>query len=294
MFGFILYTVFACQCVLLVGGLALVGSDPGPLSWVFAVECFLVLCGLILEWKLVLSPAARQQRSIRLPIWDVTFTDFLMLLWLVVTSGMVGQFAVNLWHKFHPLDKATLTIVATLVFQISMLLGMLIHRVALSRPSSRLPFVLTGAARSGVATFLVALPVVTVIGLIWQTLLDLCGVKPELQEAVDLLRFTDSVALRLMLLAVAILVAPITEELIFRAGLFRYLRTRWPRWAALLVPAVLFAVLHLNLGSFVPLVALAIVFSLAYERTGNIGTTIVAHALFNLNASMLVLAGVNL
>ena len=47
------------------------------------------------------------------------------------------------------------------------------------------------------------------------------------------------------------------------------------------------------MGSFIPLVTLAVVFALAYERTGNIGTTIVAHALFNLNAALLVLAGVD-
>ena len=46
-------------------------------------------------------------------------------------------------------------------------------------------------------------------------------------------------------------------------------------------PACLFAALHNHLASFAPLVVLGIVFSLAYERTGRIGTAIVAHALFN-------------
>ena len=56
---------------------------------------------------------------------------------------------------------------------------------------------------------------------------------------------------------------------------------------------MLFALLHLDVGSFVPLVTLAVVFALAYERTGNIGSTMVAHALFNLNSALLVLAGVD-
>ncbi len=293
MFGIILYAAYAFQCVLLIGGLALFGLDPGPGGVVFAAECVLILCGLALEWKLALSPAARLQPA-RLGAWEVTLGEFLLLVWLVVICGLVGQFGVNVWQKIHPLNKAQLAIVATLAFQLSLLLGMLVHRLGFSRRSTPLPFAFAGAAGSGLATFLVALPVVTVVGLIWQALLALCGIKPEIQEAIDLLRFTDSVWLRGLLLFVAVVVAPVTEELIFRAGLFRFLRTRWPRWAALLLPAVLFALLHLNLGSFVPLVALALVFSLAYERTGNVGTTIVAHALFNLNASLLVLAGVNL
>ena len=58
------------------------------------------------------------------------------------------------------------------------------------------------------------------------------------------------------------------------------------------MPALLFGALHANLSSFVPLVALGLIFSLAYERTGRIGTTIVAHGLFNLNTIVLILCGV--
>jgi membrane protease YdiL (CAAX protease family) len=39
-------------------------------------------------------------------------------------------------------------------------------------------------------------------------------------------------------------------------------------------------------------VVLAVIFSLAYERTGRIGTAIVAHALFNLHTVVLIFAGV--
>jgi membrane protease YdiL (CAAX protease family) len=100
------------------------------------------------------------------------------------------------------------------------------------------------------------------------------------------------------MLALAVVIAPLTEELVFRAGLFRYFRMRMPHGVALLVPALLFASLHVNwatlegLASLLPLVALAVMFSLAYERTGQIGTSIVAHALFNLNTVVLILSGV--
>jgi hypothetical protein len=102
------------------------------------------------------------------------------------------------------------------------------------------------------------------------------------------------------MITLAVVIAPLTEELVFRAGLFRFLRSRAPHWLALGVSAVLFASLHVNwvtlegLTSFVPLVALAVMFSLAYERTGKIGTAIVAHALFNLNTVVLIFSGVGL
>ena len=105
------------------------------------------------------------------------------------------------------------------------------------------------------------------------------------------------------------------EEIVFRAGLFRYLRTLLPRlsaqiqeqapgetpWfgrrvarvSALVLPAALFGAAHGSLTFFPPLLALGIVFSLAYERTGRIGTTIVAHCLFNLNTILLVFSGLD-
>jgi membrane protease YdiL (CAAX protease family) len=92
---------------------------------------------------------------------------------------------------------------------------------------------------------------------------------------------------------------PAAEEILFRAGLFRYLRTRIPRWAAIGLTSALFGALHVSWGSpmvglqsLLPLTALAVVFCLAYERTGLIGTTIVAHALFNLNTMFLVVSGI--
>jgi membrane protease YdiL (CAAX protease family) len=101
------------------------------------------------------------------------------------------------------------------------------------------------------------------------------------------------------MIALAVVIAPLNEELVFRAGIFRYLRTRIPRWAALLLPALTFAALHVNwqnlqgLSSLAPLVVLAIVLAIAYERTGNIGTSIVAHACFNLNTIVVILSGLN-
>jgi membrane protease YdiL (CAAX protease family) len=115
---------------------------------------------------------------------------------------------------------------------------------------------------------------------------------------VSILANTGSAALRWLFVAVATILVPAAEELLFRAGLFRYLRTRVPRWAAIGFTSVLFGALHVAWGdhmaglpSLLPLIVLAVVFCLAYERTGTIGTTIVAHACFNLNTMLLVVTG---
>jgi membrane protease YdiL (CAAX protease family) len=48
-----------------------------------------------------------------------------------------------------------------------------------------------------------------------------------------------------------------------------------------------------GLPSFLPLVVLAAIFCVAYERTGTLAAPIIAHALFNLNTFVLVLTGIS-
>lgn len=265
-------------------------SSPATIT-VLAIECVLLLVGLVLLWRQGLSPAARAQPGL-LPTWEAALSDFFLFLWLVMLGGFTGGYLTGLYFKFYPGSTKEQLILGTGGMHGGMLLGMAVYRFTFARTQPRLNFALGGALRTGVVTFLVAVPVVTAVGLVWQILLSLGGYTVKPQESIELLRHTDSLVLKSTLVAVAVLIAPLSEELIFRAGIFRYVRTRLPRWIALLLPALLFSLLHLDVGSFVPLMALAVVYSLAYERTGNIGTTIVAHALFNLNSALLVLAGV--
>jgi len=265
---------------------------PSATSTILALEFVLLLAGLVLLWRLGLSSAARVQTKL-LPPWDVSLSDFFLFVWLVMLGGFAGGYLTGLYLKYHPHDTPHQLILGTAGMHGGMLLGMAFYRFAFARGQVRLTLALPGALISGLATFLISLPVLTAVSLLWQAVLRLCHYTVKPQDSIELLRHTDSIPLKITLVAVAILVAPVSEELIFRAGIFRYVRTRLPRWIALLLPAVLFALLHLDVGSFVPLIALAVIFSLAYERTGNIGTTMVAHALFNLNAALLVLAGMD-
>jgi membrane protease YdiL (CAAX protease family) len=150
---------------------------------------------------------------------------------------------------------------------------------------------------AGFMTFLAVLPVVYLAGYIWNQFLEWLGLPPEPQDLVDVFAHAKLSVSSAVLFLLATVTAPVVEELIFRAGLFRYLRTRVPRWAALTLPALFFAGLHVDwktlsgLSSLLPLVVLAVIFSLAYERTGRIGVTMIAHALFNLNMILLIMAG---
>lgn len=272
------------------------------------LELVLMITGLVLVWRTAFSPAARARPPVKhLTVWAVTWVDFLMFLWYVVLCTLLFQSAAVYGLKQQgplPLTGQSL-VLAGLAGQLGALAGCAAFRYLRPfRPTfdhfdpapeaaQRLPFA------AGLTTFLIVLPLLGGTAFLWQGLLSLAGVEIKEQSLVAEFQNADSASYSAILILFAVIVAPVTEELVFRRGLFRFARQHLPRWAGLLVPALVFAGLHVKwdtlegLPAFAPLVVLGVVFSLAYERTGNIAVTMIAHGIFNLNSVLLVYAGVN-
>lgn len=140
----------------------------------------------------------------------------------------------------------------------------------------------------GVCVFLVS-----ATSVLWQSFLKLVGADAPPQDLVTLIAGTGHPWLLVALFSSAVLFAPFTEELLFRALCFRWLRTRASRGVALLTPAILFAFVHGNLAVFMPLAVFSLILALAYERTGRPAVSILAHALFNLHSFLLILLNVH-
>ncbi len=79
----------------------------------------------------------------------------------------------------------------------------------------------------------------------------------------------------------AIIVAPVAEETIFRGYLFGVARQFVGRAWAMVACALLFAGIHGHLPSFPGLFLLAIMLTLIYERTRSLWAPILTHAAFN-------------
>jgi len=266
------------------------------------VEIIFVVTGLVLLGRHVVSAngrnaaAAARTRADTTLLWDISSTDFLLFLFCVITGGLLGStICVPLFGLFgvtiNPdADRTAATLLLGGAFHAGMLAGVGFFRLALRREekkqTTRPPIWL-----KGLGTFLIALPLVGATALIWQGLLRLCGIEIHEQDLVGLFAETDSPLLLGGMALLAVVSAPVTEELVFRAGIFRFLRTRAPRWISLALPALLFAAMHANLASFAPLAVLGLVFALAYERSGTIAVPILAHALFNLNTLVMLLVG---
>jgi membrane protease YdiL (CAAX protease family) len=146
--------------------------------------------------------------------------------------------------------------------------------------------------------FFIAIPLLMLAGTLWQAALSLAKAHgwvsdtEVLQPMVVFLNSTQDKKLLLWLGLQAVVVAPVLEEILFRAGLYRWLKGRVPRKQAVAVSSLAFALAHQHLGSFVPLWVLGALMTEYYEGTGHLGTPIMLHALFNLNTLCLIALGV--
>jgi hypothetical protein len=258
-----------------------------------ASQVLFIGTGLVLLWQQILSPAARARHpGPALGGWFVPGLEAAQFLFHGLGAGFLLSFFVGLFAKPLGIQGDALTISATAALHFGALLGfagyIVTHRDSAPSLAFSRPVIL-----SGLATFLVAMPVVFVVNLAWLGTLKLIGVEVVRQPAVEMVSRLGGSPWFALFIASAVLFAPAAEELFFRAGLFRFLRLRRARLVALVVPAALFAAIHFHVPSCVPLAVLGIVFALAYERTGHIGTPIVAHAAFNLNNLLMLLAGVD-
>lgn len=85
----------------------------------------------------------------------------------------------------------------------------------------------------------------------------------------------------LLLLAAGAVLAPLAEEIFFRGYVFRsYLAAKGPV-RAYIASSLLFASLHLNLAAFVPLFVIGLILAFLYHRSGSLVPSIIAHALNN-------------
>jgi membrane protease YdiL (CAAX protease family) len=107
-------------------------------------------------------------------------------------------------------------------------------------------------------------------------------VNPEQQAIVS--EFPHSAFGAAMFILVAVVMAPLFEEIVFRGFLFRGFANSWGWMWGALASAAIFGAAHLQLDVFLPLAALGFVLAWAYHRTGSLWTCITMHALFNLIA----------
>jgi hypothetical protein len=134
------------------------------------------------------------------------------------------------------------------------------------------------AATAGVILLVAAWPLLALADWITQLIF---GSGSSKQEIVDLFNQSQALEQRIVIIVIAVAVAPVAEEFLFRFFLYGVFKRYLGRALGLLLNAGLFAAVHAHLPSFAPLFVLGCCFTLAYEWSGSILVSMTMHSLFN-------------
>jgi len=134
------------------------------------------------------------------------------------------------------------------------------------------------ALSTGVVLLLAGTPLILLAEVFTQ---NAFGSGSSRQEIVDLFNTSRTIEQRVMIIVLAVVVAPISEEFIFRFFIYGVVRRYFGIAVGLIFNALLFAAAHTHLPSAVPLFVLGGCFTLAYEWSGSILVSMAMHSLFN-------------
>lgn len=101
------------------------------------------------------------------------------------------------------------------------------------------------------------------------------------QDSVRALQDRDDPGFLTLMRFSAVVVAPICEEIVFRAYLYGGLKRFCGPLAAAMASSLVFAAAHASAGALLPLALFGLLLVWMYERSGSIWAPIAAHACFN-------------
>lgn len=226
-------------------------------------------------------------RPVRPPLlvpWEaVDAVEVVCLLYVaLVVLGIIAGLALHYMALKQAPDtvKATIAALQYLLFT-SIALSFIWKRVRAPRPRRlrviglRAPhlwrMVAQGIAGYGVIVVILALVAMTT---------GASGIVPG-QGGEQLMSTLKDPGARVILFVLICLVAPVIEEVIFRGFVYPGLRRRLHFFPAVVSSALLFALMHNNPQSLIPIGLIGIVLAVLYERNRSLIPSIIAHALNN-------------
>jgi len=136
------------------------------------------------------------------------------------------------------------------------------------------------AVTAGVFTLIILISV-NMVSAISTTWLQNFWPVLEPQETVKAFQHSDGIGFKILVIFMAVVIAPLAEETLFRGFVYGVLKRYTDAPFAALSSSLMFAIIHMHVGSLLPLWMLAVLFCLAYEITGCLLVPMMLHATFN-------------
>jgi len=235
--------------------------------------------------------------------WNKTWQPETMLALIggILSTFFLGNLAAMLLHQtgapgFKNEDGLGCVLLATLSFQgAAIVLGTAFLR--LHDSSWRDVFGATHWKRCLVlacVALVITMPIMAGLKVFSDVLLEKLHQPVEEQHAVDLILHAKSPWLGAYMVIFAVVIAPVGEEFFFRGLLFSTAKHFGWRRGGWIGVSLLFALIHVNAPTFLPLFVLALALTWLYETTDGLLAPVLAHSLFNTaNLVLLLLAGLH-
>lgn len=194
---------------------------------------------------------------------------FAMLAFDALAAGNAGAIG------FRQILGGAMTYAAIVIFIAGTLVYRGIFLVALSE-GNRPPFV-----RSLGRALLYLLAAYPLILLVQAVALGLSGGNASPQDIVQFLQKAETVRDRVAVLVMAVVVAPLAEEFIFRGYLYPVGKKYAGPFLSAMVTSALFALLHGHPESMPALFVLALCLTLSFEKSGSLLVAVLMHSVFN-------------
>lgn len=263
-------------------------------AWAVAsVYLVLVALGFVIDLGLVVhffqKPGCWPERVTRLKArpWSAQQGLFLLLVLMALYFASTAlQPLIDEWGGHEDNGQASQRIVIqSISFHIIGLgivaLSLIRRRVTWRDAFGLEPHAILRNVGMGVIFYLAALPFIVFYTFVYQAVLRGMGQEIMLQEVAQIVAGEQSFWMRVYLAGLAVVLAPLFEEILFRGIGLPLIARKWGAAAAVVIVSLFFAAIHFHLPSMMPLFVIAVAFSLAYIHSGSIVVPIVMHALFN-------------
>lgn len=111
---------------------------------------------------------------------------------------------------------------------------------------------------------------------------------PLLQDVVTTIK-DGSIEIKIAMIVMAVIIAPVTEEVYFRGFVYNILKLWTSPVPAAIASSFFFAIVHASLTQAVPLMLFALIQCWAYEKARSLWLPIVLHMLFNATSCLAIL-----
>lgn len=255
----------------------------GALSMVVGLILTLVVIGLVVARREILRPIVKHI-SVKWNIWDICKVVILFSFFGYVVNILEAIFTKV--GVFGEVISGNLTMAFNTTFLDLLCIFFIGYFVIIEYKEkwASLGLTLKKYLKStflGLIGYITILPTMGLILFLVSMLAERIGYRPSPHPLFSIFLKEENMGLVLYYVFLGAIFGPVVEEIFFRGFAYSAIKKRTgPRWA-ILISAAIFALVHMNIFSFLPVMFLGITMAYLYEKTGSLIPSITLHIIHN-------------